>query len=203
MRRKLVLTSIIAALAIFPALFMTAAAAGEKRTDASGQWRYVLKENGAVLTGYVEEPVGDLVIPGQLDGTPVTAIGEEAFENCSRLTGVVIPDSVTSIGYSAFWECGEDLVLSVGKGSYAQRYARELRIPFVLISDGDASQGEADGDSTGAIAESEPSSHENALTQPPASAGAAEDGIFATPMNCGWPPFIWKAIRGRNASWTA
>jgi hypothetical protein len=35
----------------------------------------------------------------------VTSIGEEAFWNCSRLTSITIPNSVTSIGISAFEDC--------------------------------------------------------------------------------------------------
>ena len=35
----------------------------------------------------------------------VTSIGDSAFENCTSLTSVTIPDSVTSIGYSAFENC--------------------------------------------------------------------------------------------------
>ena len=35
----------------------------------------------------------------------VTSIGEKAFQNCSNLTSVTIPNSVTSIGKSAFKLC--------------------------------------------------------------------------------------------------
>ena len=46
------------------------------------------------------ELIIDLVIP---DG--VTSIGSSAFYNCSNLTSIIIPDSVTSIGSSAFEDC--------------------------------------------------------------------------------------------------
>ena len=43
---------------------------------------------------------GDLIIPDS-----VTSIGSSAFSGCSGLTSITIPDSVTSIGYCAFYNC--------------------------------------------------------------------------------------------------
>lgn len=51
---------------------------------------------------------GDVVIPAIInDGGEysVTEIGDAAFRDCSKLTSVSIPNSVTSIGEGAFFVC--------------------------------------------------------------------------------------------------
>ena len=125
MRRKLLNGSIVAVLAVLLVLFMAVGVAEEERTDASGQWKYVLGDGGATITEYVNEPHGDLVIPGELDGYHVINIGFAAFEMSQGLTGVVIPEGVTSIGIAAFNYCENltgvtipDGVINIGDSAF-------------------------------------------------------------------------------------
>ncbi len=64
------------------------------------------------ITGYNIEGGTDVVIPSQIDGKTVVAIGDNAFSDADTglglgITSVIIPNTVTSIGWSAFQ--GNDL----------------------------------------------------------------------------------------------
>ena len=72
--------------------------------------RYSVNNDNTTVTvaGYSSGsgPTGDLTIPESVTygdiSYPVTSIGDEAFYDCSGLTIVTIPNSVTSIGGEAF-----------------------------------------------------------------------------------------------------
>ena len=57
-----------------------------------------------------EKYSGDIVVPEKVkasDGVeyPITALGDNAFKDCSGLKNVTIPSSVTSLGNNCFYEC--------------------------------------------------------------------------------------------------
>lgn len=47
----------------------------------------------------------NFIIPDEIDGMPVTAIGDSAFVDCDRLESVTMPQTITSIGEYAFANC--------------------------------------------------------------------------------------------------
>ena len=62
--------------------------------------------NGEVaITDCDTTATGALVIPNIIGGNPVTSLGDYAFEGCTNLTSITIPESVNSIGNLVFVSC--------------------------------------------------------------------------------------------------
>lgn len=68
-------------------------------------FQYSVADNQVTITKYTGSNT-EVEIPSELEGLPVTAIGDYAFQNWeSTLTSITIPESVTSIGNYAFQGC--------------------------------------------------------------------------------------------------
>ena len=73
-----------------------------------GDYTYATNAAGeAAITGFNKDYTGALAITNAVDGYPVTGLKDKAFLNCTNLTGVTIPASVTRIGEAAFLGCSD------------------------------------------------------------------------------------------------
>lgn len=85
------------------ALCLTAAFSASAATENG--YTYTVTDGKATITAVDSTVTGDVVIPDTLGGYPVTELEENLFADRTDLVGVTIPDSVTRIGYSAFYHC--------------------------------------------------------------------------------------------------
>ena len=68
------------------------------------QITYVVNEDGETcMVGCTDTSIsGTVEIPSELDGFTVTAIAPGGFANCQNLTNIILPETLTTIGVSAF-----------------------------------------------------------------------------------------------------
>jgi hypothetical protein len=73
------------------------------------QFTYTTNSDGSLNIQLYLGSGGSVTIPSTTNGLPVTSIGIEAFQTSggSSMTNVIIPNSITSIGYEAFRYCSK------------------------------------------------------------------------------------------------
>lgn len=64
-------------------------------------------DGGVMVSSCNKAASGKLEIPSEYNGSKVVKIGDNAFNNCTSLTSVVIPEGVKVIGNSAFEGCSK------------------------------------------------------------------------------------------------
>ena len=101
---------------------------------------YTLNDDGESysVTGIGTCTDTEIVIPSLYNSLPVTSIGDHAFEGCTSLTNIIIPDGITSIGMYALSSCGSltsvvipDSVTSIGDHAFFSSYS----LASVVIGD--------------------------------------------------------------------
>ena len=86
-----------------------------------------LDDGSLRITGYIDNLSSvSLIIPSEINGKQVTGIGGQAFEGCTGLANITIPDSVTEIGLEAFSGCTSltnitipDSVTEIGSSAFS------------------------------------------------------------------------------------
>ncbi len=103
-------------------------------TAASPEGDFTFDAATGTITGY-KGSGGDVEIPAIIGGIDVVAIGERAFDDCTNLTNINIPDSVTTIGNFAFGWTGltsiiiPDGVTTIGQGAFVWTGLTSIIIP--------------------------------------------------------------------------
>ena len=116
---------------------------GTAQTGPAGDFLGRICDDGAgvEISGYVG-PGGNVAIPREIDGLPVKSILKEAFRG-GKLTGVVIPRGVVSVGERAFY--GNRLsvvaipgsVTEIGSGAFEGNLLSAVAIPAGAAKIGD------------------------------------------------------------------
>ena len=100
---KKVLAVFLSILTVMSFVSITASA----ETLVYDNFKYYIKNNVAVVSGYVSSDITSLNIPDTIDEYTVTNIDDYAFKNCKQLSQVQLPPGLTGIGKSAFYGCRE------------------------------------------------------------------------------------------------
>ncbi|WP_231593712.1 leucine-rich repeat protein [Methanosarcina siciliae] len=97
----------------------------KEQASPASDFTYTSDGSSITITKYIGSD-GIVIIPGEIEGLPVTTIGTSAFQDCSALTTVSIPDSITTIGDYAFMRCSAlttvsipNSVISIGKYAFS------------------------------------------------------------------------------------
>ena len=92
-------------LAVCFVLYFTCAFAENPVVYQSGEWSYLIQDDGSLVITYCSGKVVDVKIPESLDGKPVAAIRGSTFPTKNSLVSVTIPDSVNIVDGNPFPGC--------------------------------------------------------------------------------------------------
>lgn len=94
-------------------------------------------DNNVTITEVIANGDTSIVIPETLGGGTVTAIGKNAFANCTTLESITLPQNITSIKSYAFYKCNSLETINIpnsvtsieGCAFYSCSYLKTINIP--------------------------------------------------------------------------
>ena len=133
-----VILTVLLIVSIVPAFQFSVSAA------TNGYYTYTVTNGKATITDVDIIISGDVKIPKTLGGCDVKSIADHAFYECTRLTGVTLPDGVTDIGKAAFGFCQSltsvnlpSTVTTIDDGAFSDcSRLEEVNIPNGVITIG-------------------------------------------------------------------
>ena len=92
---------------------------------------YAMENGGCIVSDY-QGSASTVHIPDQYKGVPVTEIANYAFENCTALRKLTMPNSITKIGENAFANCKSLAEIEISSAltrieAYAFSYCKSLK----------------------------------------------------------------------------
>lgn len=113
-------------------------------TGHGGLFSYEVANGTVTITKY-NSANPNVEVPDILDGLPVTRIGRHAFTECTGLTAIILPNSVTHIQAGAFHGCGRLKILDLPAGLItieSQAFAlcaalTDIELPDTVVAIGD------------------------------------------------------------------
>lgn len=155
-KRILLIFVVTALLFLIPSICNAAAIDAIETTKTSTgktvKWSYELDGESIINLKCTNksEVTGTVNIPSTIDGHKVIALGDKSwylnegiFYECAGITGVVIPNTVVTIGEGAFYNCKglqsvtiPNSVITIGDNAFTRTMISSLTIPNSVVSIG-------------------------------------------------------------------
>lgn len=137
MKKAINLLCLVMTVVLIGVSFMSVSAWAE--ASVYGDFSYNVVDGAVSIVDCADTASGAISIPSEIDGNPVTVIGERAFADCTKITDIIIPASVKTIGSYAFYRCYglESVTVSFGTesiGEHAFDACTSLSYAFIPTS---------------------------------------------------------------------